>query len=169
MPTPRTLAVRTADPLPHRGRCWPARGAARCGRVLLARRQGINRRNSRRQGAGSTRHRWCRRQSTENLSERRDGHAASGRVQRPAADWLHAIDRDHQHQGRRAIGHLAAGIRLATMYTAAVATQASAASHAQRLIALLTSPRAAPQSGLRLLKRDGVRLNRFGIPKSVCF
>ncbi|WP_223969121.1 substrate-binding domain-containing protein [Bradyrhizobium sp. RD5-C2] len=37
-------------------------------------------------------------------------------------------------------GTLPPGCRLATMYTAAVATQASAASQAQRLIALLTSP-----------------------------
>ncbi|PDT74341.1 substrate-binding domain-containing protein [Bradyrhizobium sp. C9] len=46
-------------------------------------------------------------------------------------------------QGVVLSGTLPPGYGLATMYTAAVATQASAASQAQRLIALLTSPEAS--------------------------
>ncbi len=47
----------------------------------------------------------------QDLSERRDRDAPSGRVRRVAADRLHAIDRDHQHPGRGPVGFAAAGMR----------------------------------------------------------
>ena len=56
----------------------------------------------------------------------------------PQTDRLHAVDRDHQHQGVMLSGSLPPGCELSTMYTAASTTQAAHARQAQDLIDLLT-------------------------------
>ena len=106
------LAVRAGDPrvvAPDEARS--ARGAAGLGRHLRAGHQGLDGRDSRRQGAGTARHRRCGRRAAEDLSERRDRDARTGGVGRAASDRLHAVDRDHRDQGRRAVRIAAAGMR----------------------------------------------------------
>ena len=88
-----------------------ARRVARGGCDLRSRYQGVDGRDSRGKGAAATRHRRRGRGPAQDLSEWRDRDAPSGRVRRGAADRLHAIDRDHQHAGRDAVGFAAAGMR----------------------------------------------------------
>ncbi|WGR93052.1 hypothetical protein MTX26_24485 [Bradyrhizobium sp. ISRA443] len=59
--------------------------------------------------------------------------------QMPPSARLHAVDRDHRHRRRGAVGRIAARV-WARDHVRSRATRASATPQAQRLITLLTAP-----------------------------
>ena len=80
-------------------------------------------------------------------------------VRGAAPDRLHAIDRDHQHEGCNPSGSLPPGCELATMYTAGITAAAAHPQQAQNLIDLLTG---AGQHEQR--KRAGFISGRSQVP-----
>ena len=134
------LAVRAGDPPAHGQRCRrPARRVARGGRDLRSGYQDIDGRNSR-----------CRKSCSSLASPTRSPPGSgSFRTARPrcanwrrpdaaSADRLHAIDRNHQHQGRELSGSLPPGCELADHVYGGGDHAGRCAAQARTLIDLLT-------------------------------